>query len=84
MAFGGGPMKAHDAALDADDRQPGYFETLLEGQRAWLKFRDSQCLSESFMARGGSMQPMVDAQCKAYLNDLRTEQLRVLAAGPEH
>src|SRR5690606_1177340 len=49
------------------DRQPGHFDTLLEAQRAWLRFRDAQCLSESFMARGGSMQPMLDSQCKTYL-----------------
>lgn len=77
-------MKALDAGIDAEyDKQPGHFETLLEGQRAWLTFRDAQCLSESFMARGGSMQPMLISQCKTYLTELRTQQLRDLAAGPE-
>ena len=77
-------MKALDAGLDrATDKQPGHFETLLEGQRAWLKFRDAQCLSESFKARGGSMQPLLVAQCKTYMTELRTEQLRDLAAEPE-
>jgi uncharacterized protein YecT (DUF1311 family) len=77
-------MKALDVEIGREhDKQPGYFDTLLEGQRAWLKFRDAQCLSESFMARGGSMQPMLDSQCKTYLTELRIEQLRVLAAGPE-
>jgi uncharacterized protein YecT (DUF1311 family) len=77
-------MKALDAEIDrATDKQPGYFETLLEGQRAWLKFRDAQCLSESFKARGGSMQPLLGAQCKTYMTELRIEQLRDLAAGPE-
>jgi uncharacterized protein YecT (DUF1311 family) len=77
-------MKALDEDIDrANDNQPGHLETLLEGQRAWLGFRDAQCRSESFMARGGSMQPMLVAQCLAYMTELRTEQLRVLAAGPE-
>jgi len=76
-------MKALDMKIDEEnDRLPGHFETLLEGQRAWLKFRDAQCLSESFMARGGSMQPMLDSQCKTYLTNLRTQQLRELAAIP--
>jgi uncharacterized protein YecT (DUF1311 family) len=76
-------MKALDAEVDREyDKQPGYFETLLEGQRAWLKFRDAQCLSESFMARGGSMQPMLVSQCKTYLTELRIQQLSNLAAGP--
>ena len=77
-------MKEADAELDrAYDEQPGYYETLLEGQRAWLKFRDAQCLMESFEARGGSMQPMLHAFCMTYLTELRTQQLRVLLAGPE-
>ncbi len=77
-------MKALDAELDREtDKQPGHFETLLKGQRAWLTLRDAQCLSESFKARGGSMQQLLAAQCKTYMTELRTEQLRDLAAGPE-
>ena len=77
-------MRALDAGIDREnDSQPGHYETLLEGQRAWLSFRDAECRSEGFMARGGSMQPMLVSQCKAYLTELRTEQLRNLSAGPE-
>lgn len=77
-------MKARDTEIDREyDRQPGHYETLIEGQRAWLAYRDAECLSQSFMARGGSMQAMLELHCKAYLTELRTEQLRVLAAGPE-
>ena len=77
-------MKARDTRIDRrHDRQPGHFDTLLQAQRAWLTYRDAQCRTEGFMARGGTMQPMLEAQCKAYLTHLRTEQLRVLAAGPE-
>ena len=77
-------MKEHDGEIDREyDHQPGHYQTLLESQRAWLRFRDAQCLSESFLARGGSMQPMLDSGCKAHLTKLRTQQLRDLAAGPE-
>lgn len=77
-------MRARDAEVDGEtDKQPGHFETLLNGQRAWLAYRDAECLSQSFFARGGSLQPTLAAQCKTYLTELRTEQLRVLAAGPE-
>ena len=77
-------MKARDAEIDrAEDSQPGHYETLLAAQRAWLAYRDAQCRSEGFLARGGSMHPMLVSQCKAYMTELRTEQLRVLAAGPE-
>ena len=77
-------MKARDAEIDrAEDSQPGHYETLLAAQRAWLAYRDAHCRNESFMARGGSMQPMMASQCKAYLTELRIEQLRNLSAGPE-
>lgn len=74
-------MKALDARIDREnDKQPSHFNTLLDGQRAWVAFRDAQCLSESFMARGGSMQPMLDLQCKTYMTELRIQQLRNLSA----
>ena len=71
-----------DADAESDDAQPGHYATLLEGQQAWRKYRDAQCLSESFEARGGSMQPMLELQCKAYMTELRIQQLRLLIAGP--
>jgi uncharacterized protein YecT (DUF1311 family) len=61
------------------DHLPTYYTTLLDGQRAWLKFRDSQCLSEGFAARGGTMEPMLEQQCKARLTRERTAQLKALA-----
>ena len=76
-------MRARDAGLEPGDGQPGHYDTLLAAQQAWLAYREAECLSQSFMARGGSGQPLLDFQCQAYLTELRTEQLRVLAAGPE-
>jgi len=76
-------MRTLDGEIDREnDSQPGHFETLLESQRAWLAYRDAQCRSEGFLARGGSMEPMLIAHCKAYLTELRTEQLRSLSARP--
>lgn len=76
-------MREADAEVDREyDEQPGYYETLLEGQRAWLALRDAQCRSESFAMRGGSMQPMIENHCKAYMTELRIQQLRELIAGP--
>jgi uncharacterized protein YecT (DUF1311 family) len=75
-------MKALDQdVLREQDQQPGYFETLLAAQRAWLQFRDAHCLSESFLGRGGSVQPMLDSTCKAYLTELRIQQLVHLDGG---
>jgi uncharacterized protein YecT (DUF1311 family) len=73
-------MKQYDRQLDRSyDRQPGYADTLLAAQRAWLTYRDQHCLGESFYARGGSMAPMLVSGCKAVLTDGRTKQLRELA-----
>ena len=53
-------MKRRDAAWDSShDERPGYFATLLEAQRAWIKFRDSHCASEGYLFRGGSMEPLM-------------------------
>lgn len=73
-----------DARLDrAYDNQPGYFDTLLKAQRAWLGYRDAHCLSEAFAARGGTMQPLLEAACRAELTKQRTQQLRDLYAPME-
>lgn len=67
-----------DAPLDWDDR-PGHFDTLLEAQRAWLKYRDTHCRSEGYIARGGSLEPLLVSSCKAHLTRLRTADLEELA-----
>lgn len=73
-------MRKRDSAIDrAHDSRPGYFQTMLEAQRAWLRFRDAHCTSEGFHARGGSMEPMLVSSCKAELTRQRTAQLRALA-----
>ncbi len=71
-------MKRRDAR-GPDDGRPGYFQTLLEAQRAWLTYRDAHCRSEGFYARGGSLEPLLVATCKTDLTEARTEQLASLA-----
>jgi uncharacterized protein YecT (DUF1311 family) len=61
------------------DSQPGYYETLLAAQRAWLTYRDNHCLGASFEARGGSLAPLLEATCKTALTEARTRELRALA-----
>jgi uncharacterized protein YecT (DUF1311 family) len=73
----------HMRARDKDhrpglDSYPGYFVTLQAAQRAWLTYRDRHCLTESFQARGGSMQPMLISGCMAQLTRARTAQLKSL------
>jgi len=56
----------------------GYAAALLESQRAWLKFRDTQCVVEGGQYAGGSMQGMVVTQCKTRMTRARTTQLSSL------
>ena len=75
-------MKQLDANTDIQDGRPGYFQTLLTAQRAWLVYRDTHCRSEGYLARGGSMEPMLISGCKAQLTRARTAQLRELIDWP--
>jgi uncharacterized protein YecT (DUF1311 family) len=70
--------KREDAAYDYDDGQPGYWETLLKAQRAWLIYRDEHCRLSSYDARGGSLQPLLVNNCMTSLTETRTRELRAL------
>lgn len=72
-------MQVRDADRYREDDRPGYFETLLEAQRAWITFRDAHCRSEGYRARGGSLEPLLVATCKTALTEARTEELKELA-----
>ena len=76
---------AYMKRLDAQDRSRGggfgYAAATLESQRAWLKFRDTQCVVEGGRYAGGSMQEMVVAQCRTRMTDDRSAQLRKLRSG---
>lgn len=56
----------------------GYFETLLEGQRAWLKYRDAHCASHGKLISGGSLEPLIINRCKPRLTNLRSTELGIL------
>ncbi|KQS02412.1 hypothetical protein ASG11_14900 [Sphingomonas sp. Leaf357] len=71
-------MKARDAADTSRGGGFGYAGALLESQRAWLKFRDTECVIEGGEFAGGSLQGMAMAQCKTRLTGERTAQLRKL------
>lgn len=78
-------MKARDDAFvdyGGDDTREGYFESLLEAQRGWLRYRDAHCRLEGYYARGGSLEPLPVSTCKARLTRMRTDELRELAEEP--
>jgi len=74
-------MQRWDARGDSDPTgdTTGYAEALIAAQRDWIAFRDSHCRVEGFAARGGSLQPMLEAGCKESLTRERTLQLRDLS-----
>lgn len=74
-------MKEIDKDFDrTQDNRPGYFDTLLAAQRAWLTYRDQHCASEGYTMRGGSAEPMVISGCQKQLTEARTKQLQELIA----
>jgi uncharacterized protein YecT (DUF1311 family) len=48
---------------------------LRDAQRAWIAFRDSECTFATSSAEGGSIQPMLAAQCAETLTRSRTDML---------
>jgi uncharacterized protein YecT (DUF1311 family) len=54
---------------------------LLDGQRAWLKYRDAQCELAAFDSRGGSIWPLINSGCLASLTRQRTKELADLLTG---
>ncbi|BCH58643.1 lysozyme inhibitor LprI family protein [Agrobacterium vitis] len=66
-----------DATLDDDLK--GAEKALLKAQRAWIDYRDGQCEAQGFYVRGGTMEPMEVAACKAEVTKTRTKELKSLA-----
>lgn len=73
MAF----MKTMDGHAGAQTG-PSYSQALLASQRAWLTFRDAQCVIQGYGYRGGSAEPMERLACRATLTRERTKQLKDL------
>ena len=55
-----------------------FANSLLQAQRAWLPFRDAECLAEAFAYQGPAPGP-VNTRCKTRLTIERTRQLRAIA-----
>ena len=56
---------------------PSYQNALLAAQRAWLAYRDAECVVEGYEFRGGTAEGMAGAQCLADLTRARTKQLEI-------
>ncbi len=71
-------MKTRDAEwaeLGSSDKRPGFSKSLLEAQRAWLRYRDAHCRVDGYAARMGSLESLLVSTCKTRLSRLRTEEL---------
>lgn len=71
-----GVMQAADRSAGSNTAEAGNVAALLASQRAWLTFRDAECLVESYEWRGGTMQPFTANQCLTQVTRSRTQQLR--------
>lgn len=65
-------------ADDADGRK-----RLQTAQRAWVSFRDGECDFQTAGTTGGSIHPMLVAQCRTSLTDGRIKQLDAYLACEE-
>ncbi|WP_428698684.1 lysozyme inhibitor LprI family protein [Stappia sp.] len=72
-------MRSMDTDLPPEMK--GAVKTLREAQRAWIAYRDKACAAYGFLARGGSMEPMLIYGCYADLTTNRTGELEQLATG---
>jgi uncharacterized protein YecT (DUF1311 family) len=67
--------RREDAALERNDPFPRYEPSLRAAQRAWVAFRDAQCIVEGMQdARGGSMEPMLVSGCMERMTRERINQ----------
>lgn len=72
-------LQARDAAAGEAQQKT----SLRDAQRAWIKFRDSECAYETIGFEGGSIEPLVHASCMAELTDQRNQTLQRLLNNPD-
>jgi uncharacterized protein YecT (DUF1311 family) len=58
------------------------FDSLLQGQRAWLTYREATCQAVGMLNAGGSIAPMNELLCRAGITGLRTKELSDLSRNP--
>lgn len=69
-------IKVRDAEMP--EEMQGWPDAVRNAQRAWIEYRDGHCESEGFVARGGTLEPLLVATCKAHMTRERTKELKQL------
>ncbi len=73
-------MAARDADNAPDARTgPSYRQALTSAQRAWINFRDANCLTFGYEYRGGSAERLSTGLCLVKMTKARTAELKQLA-----
>lgn len=65
-----------DEELKSTPELVGAVAALKKSQRGWIEYRDGHCEGIGFNSRGGSMEPMLVAGCKAILTNRRTAEIK--------
>ncbi|MBF0187911.1 MAG: DUF1311 domain-containing protein [Magnetococcales bacterium] len=60
------------------DLDPGFKQSLVAAQRAWITFRDRNCEAETYLSRGGTGYTLFYDICLERMTRQRTEALRTL------
>lgn len=81
LAYGLARDMARQLDAAGGGNAPGAERRLRDAQRAWIAFRDLACETESLLAYGGTMQPMLRLSCLERLTRTRTEDLRYFGEG---
>lgn len=72
------------AMQEMDSYQPddlvGAEEALRTAQRAWITYRDANCIAAGFPMRGGSAEPLLVYGCMRRMTEARTAELVELMA----
>lgn len=58
--------------------ESGSIEKLQVAQRAWIRYRDSDCEAEAGLYEGGSIQPAVRSGCLERVTRARIAELHVI------
>jgi len=77
----GAAYQKADKTLNQVYRQLEKTPELVASEKAWIAFRDAECKYQASGFEGGSMQPMVYANCLQSLTEDRIKQLEQASEG---